>query len=641
MICVALLAALGLAVAAPIHYTVADEVIAKHDEDVLSLSTTSLDSASFDAVNSSEISAAQLDHLPGVDTYMQQGYNVLPGTPEAAFVRARIFDFDFDYAATLGDGMRYAIPALVNIDQTYKCAFGAIAESEVTTSFESTLTTQASNFQGGYEDSSDVNVGIKYGPANVGVSKTITTAVMFGNSKASSEYKARSQYRETKTFSAQTKGRSYSMNLDYDAVVEADFSAEFVTAVKELGAAPSFVDALDFYDRFGTHVLQRATLGGVQQRSAYYSADASSETLESARTQTRDSSVNLFGFGIGSSQTEHSASYMYDTNDVRFWRTDWELHGGNAGAETQGEYCQSIQDMSNPVVVGRTLYPVFDLVTKIDGVSESTAEKLEEHLAAVFDPTDSEGNGLRCEWDSDAVCTWDNAMRRHDCRACVCTIEEGAGDYHVEDPCRKRAKVPERVRYGASFNMLSVNNIGGQFWLTGARSGTGNSDIGDRAYTQNIYGNPLRGTADSYKWIIRSQPGNGDLSYEDPRASEDCVKYGDRVYLQVMSAERRWLSGGRYDGNNRVRAWDMLARGEGTPQQGDGSYRWTVRSSAGGGPRGDVDPRQGQCVSLNDKVCLQVNNLDNRWLTGGRDSGNENVWTRDGFFLWTITRAIL
>jgi len=32
MICVALLAALGLAVAAPIHYTVADEVFAKHDE---------------------------------------------------------------------------------------------------------------------------------------------------------------------------------------------------------------------------------------------------------------------------------------------------------------------------------------------------------------------------------------------------------------------------------------------------------------------------------------------------------------------------------------------------------------------------------------------------------------------------------
>ena len=108
-----------------------------------------------------------------------------------------------------------------------------------------------------------------------------------------------------------------------------------------------------------------------------------------------------------------------------------------------------------------------------------------------------------------------------------------------------------------------------------------------------------------------------------------------------MSAERRWLSGGRYDGNNRVRAWDMLARGEGTPQQGDGSYRWTVRSSAGGGPRGDVDPRQGQCVSLNDKVCLQIGHLDNHGLTGGRDSGNANVYTRDGFFLWTFTRAIL
>merc|ERR1711998_386492 len=284
----------------------------------------------------------------------------------------------------------------------------------------------------------------------------------------------------------------------------------------------------------------------------------------------------------------------------------------------------------------------------ISSVAESTAQKLEEHLTAVLDPFDADGQPLRCEWDSDAICTWDHIAKQHDCRsACVCTIEEGPGDFNVGDPCRKLPPAVPKVHYGEGLN-LRVANVPNR-WLTGARDGKSNERSGAKVYSQNMYQSSLSNSQETFRWILRSNACNGQPNPPlnvDPKTS-DCVQYGDLVYLQVMDVNDnlRWLSGGRTKGNEVVRAYDMLGRGEGSPEHGgDGSYKWTVRSTLGSGPVGDIDPRSGQCVSLNDMVYFQVNNLDNRWLTGARDYGNENVWTRGGpgddSYRWEIQKAV-
>merc|ERR1739844_215673 len=54
-----------------------------------------------------------------------------------------------------------------------------------------------------------------------------------------------------------------------------------------------------------------------------------------------------------------------------------------------------------------------------------------------------------------------------------------------------------------------------------------------------------------------------------------------------------------------------------------------VRSEAGSGNRFDNDPKEGQCVKHDERIYLQNNFMDSRWLNGSRGKGNEGVLTRD------------
>ena len=94
--------------------------------------------------------------------------------------------------------------------------------------------------------------------------------------------------------------------------------------------------------------------------------------------------------------------------------------------------------------------------------------------------------------------------------------------------------------------------------------------------------------------------------------------------------DKRWLNGGRGGGNVGVHTRDIYCSAY-EKTQINTAYKWIVRSSFGNGTRSYKDLRHGRCVEDRDIVILQVNNLDNRWLTGSRGSGSEGVETRDKF----------
>lgn len=56
-----------------------------------------------------------------------------------------------------------------------------------------------------------------------------------------------------------------------------------------------------------------------------------------------------------------------------------------------------------------------------------------------------------------------------------------------------------------------------------------------------------------------------------------------------------------------------------------------MRSAPGKGTRSFKDPRSGRCVEYGDIINLQVNNLDNRWLSGARGGDNAGVDVRDKY----------
>ena len=171
---------------------------------------------------------------------------------------------------------------------------------------------------------------------------------------------------------------------------------------------------------------------------------------------------------------------------------------------------------------------------------------------------------------------------------------------------------------------FQVNNLDDR-WLNGGR-GAGNAG----AHTRDVFGSTYeKGQLNTaYKWTVRSTPGTGSRVYADPKKGQ-CLKYGDIINLQVNNLDNRWLSGGRGAGNAGVATRDHL--GSAYEKNALTAYQWIVRSSFGNGVRSYKDPRFGRCVEDRDVVTLQVNVLDNRWLTGGRGAGNEGVASRDKF----------
>ena len=94
-----------------------------------------------------------------------------------------------------------------------------------------------------------------------------------------------------------------------------------------------------------------------------------------------------------------------------------------------------------------------------------------------------------------------------------------------------------------------------------------------------------------------------------------CIKYGDTIYLQGAGKDNAWLTGGRGRGNVRVYMVDTAAEGQ-----------WQVRSAPIRN-RSTRDPRHRQCVRSKDQIYFQAVNLDDRYLSGGRNRGNWDVQT--------------
>lgn len=54
-----------------------------------------------------------------------------------------------------------------------------------------------------------------------------------------------------------------------------------------------------------------------------------------------------------------------------------------------------------------------------------------------------------------------------------------------------------------------------------------------------------------------------------------------------------------------------------------------IRSNVGNGSRDFPDLRKGRCVEDGDKIHLQANNMDSRWINGSRNGANVDVFSRD------------
>lgn len=110
----------------------------------------------------------------------------------------------------------------------------------------------------------------------------------------------------------------------------------------------------------------------------------------------------------------------------------------------------------------------------------------------------------------------------------------------------------------------------------------------------------------------------------------DYLMYGETIYLKVGGKQDRWLNGGRGDVQEDVYSYAKSSSGDVAI-----SFRWTIMQS-----RTEVGMG---FVHYGDKISLKVGSDYDLWLTGGREPGTREVYTRNetdatwsASYTWTV-----
>jgi hypothetical protein len=276
------------------------------------------------------------------------------------------------------------------------------------------------------------------------------------------------------------------------------------------------------------------------------------------------------------------------------------------------------------------LEPIYNLFEIIDGVSGTTLkDKMENHLSDFLYPNET------CKWDNNARCTWDPFLQQPDCQDnCVCLLNNGDSNNEDNENCRTP------LMYGQPYYLQVVTGKSSlRRWLTNSRAkktsgGSPKAGTGDRVWTQDgAHTDGCKGCpniSDQYRWSIRSNPGTGQTINEQSGQVEsrdnkwnECIKYGDTIFMQGLGRDNDWLTGRRGKKKENVRMENINSKGI------KSEHQWIVRSTKGDGKRSYRDPRHGQCVRSKDHVMFQNKGGDYDFITGARDKGNYNVYTKN------------
>jgi len=239
------------------------------------------------------------------------------------------------------------------------------------------------------------------------------------------------------------------------------------------------------------------------------------------------------------------------------------------------------------------------------------------------------GELLKCKWDANAACTWDNQEGRADCvNNCVCLLGGGI----TTDICLYP------LMYGQPYHLQLVSSSVRK-WLTNSRrskgkdrqprTGTGSSvwteDCAHKGGSNACTSNQRTIEPEQYRWIISSgsEPSDGSTFDENGEVIFEykitgCIKYGDEIYIQGASKDNHWLTGGH---GSKHKAGVYMKKTASSRYE-----KWIVRSTPIS-DRFELDPRHRQCVRSMDRVYFQNRSINDRYLSAGRNKGAWNTYT--------------
>jgi len=220
----------------------------------------------------------------------------------------------------------------------------------------------------------DVGVKIPVGPAEVSAATTIKNSLMVGNSETSKRAfdQGRSKYDQS-SYSRATRV-SYSVGVDYDSVIS--WTDEFKYACSELGSQPSTSQVLDFFKKFGTHGILKATFGKECSSSTYLGSEQTLTSYNEFMSSRKTVGVEIFGLGFEGGEEQENLTEGSEEITINVQFSSEECAGElEREADCQDGKTMNGNGADSPIIVDSQYVPIW--LMNVPTLSQGAKNKLE------------------------------------------------------------------------------------------------------------------------------------------------------------------------------------------------------------------------------------------------------------------------
>jgi len=311
------------------------------------------------AVMAVEVNTQRTEDAPNL-YQVTFGYNMLSGKSPPQQHQENIGMKLFDLTRNSGVSNGYKKYSEIGFIQSMgDCSFKIQSSSNYWSRSQSSLSFQSSSNSNGFDKKTDLSVEVPAGPATVGAKTTTRDALVFGNSKDSSEAFEKESSGYTHSISSTHEQGLYRVALNYDNIDTWTKSLKF--ACEELGNKPTVVQVLRFFKKYGTHGLKSATFGKQCSKTLWIEGGHTSDYYQTLHSTTSNKVLGMAWASSNDSKSNTNGNSEKNLNGFEYLESNVQCKGELKRNSSCDEHLLKGTDRNAPVIIDWSLKPIWEM----------------------------------------------------------------------------------------------------------------------------------------------------------------------------------------------------------------------------------------------------------------------------------------
>lgn len=322
---------------------------------------------------------------PGIDQ-VTYGVNMLTGLPVSqqrrAYIGKKLFHLtrlaDSGSSTVLHNGYN-GFKEISDFSNAETCSYSEQQTQYYWSMSSSSLSSQSSASSKGFDKTTDLGVTVPVGgTASVSASTSIRNAMVFGNSDSSNTMKAESANENTRSYSAKGEGKLYTAVVDYENVDQWDDN--FKTALEGLSSSTTPAEFFNFFKEFGTHGLERVSLGQVCTTTLFMKEGSEMSVYSDTVEEVTNNDIGFMWFHHTSSESSSQTNSGGEVSGTQYTISNKRCEG----SLSRSSACMAGSEKDVPVILNWSLMPIWKMPMDTNYFSNEARTAMEEAFTSLM-----------------------------------------------------------------------------------------------------------------------------------------------------------------------------------------------------------------------------------------------------------------